>query len=250
VQRGHLPHEKHERWKHQLLRYIIENALLGLGLSPELALKVFEFDAKTLRKLAVRQRTGTQNIAENIWIVGHESSFGSGRLSMKYGDFSSLVQLGVGLHVGTALLQLYGELGVQPLVRTIARIRSLFGEEKERPPKEVEDELNKLESDFEIFKIQLFNEYKKYVKINSAVAVILVIVLTVLAYKAEDMIAAEVTIFIVAFSVLPAPVTLGALWLDAARAIRPIEAQADDLERRALRTRRKSEGETAGVANP
>jgi uncharacterized membrane protein YphA (DoxX/SURF4 family) len=73
------------------------------------------------------------------------------------------------------------------------------------------------------------------VKINFAVAVILIIVLTVLAYKAEDMISAELTIFIVALSVLPAPLTLGALWLDAAREIRPIMAQADDLERRALR---------------
>jgi hypothetical protein len=154
---------------------------------------------------------------------------------MKYGDFSSLVQLGAGLHVGTALLQVYGELGVQPLVRTIVRIRSLFGDEKERPPKETEDELNKLESDFEVFKIRLFNEYKRYVKINSVVAVILVIMLIVLAYKAEDMISAELTIVIVALSVLPAPLTLGALWVDAAREIRPIVAQANDLERRALR---------------
>ena len=45
---------------------------------------------------------------------------------MKYGDFSSVVQLGVGLHVGTALLQLYGELGVQPLVRVLNRTRSLL----------------------------------------------------------------------------------------------------------------------------
>jgi hypothetical protein len=146
------------------------------------------------------------------------------------------VQLGVGLHVGTAVLQLYGELGVQPLVRTITRIRSLFAE-KERPPKEVEDELNKLESDFDIFKIRLFNEYKKYVKINSAFAVVLVIVLMVIAYKAEDMIATELTIFIVALSVLPAPVTLCALWRDAAMEIRPIKEQADELESRALRER-------------
>ena len=32
---------------------------------------------------------------------------------MKYGDFSSLVQLGAGLHIGTAFLQVYGELGVE-----------------------------------------------------------------------------------------------------------------------------------------
>jgi hypothetical protein len=154
---------------------------------------------------------------------------------MKYGDFSSLVQLGVGLHVGTALLQLYGELGAQPLVRTITRIRSLFADEKERPPKECEDELNKLESDFEIFKIRLFNEYKKYVKINSVVAALPVVVLTIIAYRAEDTIAPTLTIFIVALSVLPAPLTLAALWRDATRELRSIKEQADELESRALK---------------
>ena len=53
---------------------------------------------------------------------------------MKYGDLSSVVQLGVGLHVGGAVLQLFGELGV-PLERRIARIRGLFRlPEAERPP--------------------------------------------------------------------------------------------------------------------
>jgi hypothetical protein len=88
---------------------------------------------------------------------------------MKYGDFSSLVQLGVGIHLGTALLQLYGELGVQPLVRTIARIESLFVDETELP-KDVEDELRRLECDFDIFKIRLFNEYKSFVKLRGCVS--------------------------------------------------------------------------------
>lgn len=156
---------------------------------------------------------------------------------MKYGDLSSLVQLGVGLHLGTALLQLYGELGVQPLVRTFARIRSLLADEGERRMKDVEDELDKLESDFEIFKIQLFNEYKKYVKINSGVAVLLVLVLIFISYKSGDAIAAWLAIVFVFLSVVPAPVTLGALWHDAAAQIRSIKEQADDLEGRALKCR-------------
>jgi hypothetical protein len=155
---------------------------------------------------------------------------------MKYGDFSSLVQLGVGIHLGTALLQLYGELGVQPLVRTKARIESLFVDETELP-KDVEDELRRLECDFDIFKIRLFNEYKSFVKINSVVAFLLVILLTVIAYKAEDPIAAELTVFIVALSVLPAPITLGLLWLDATIEIRPIKERADKLESLSLKRR-------------
>jgi hypothetical protein len=157
---------------------------------------------------------------------------------MKYGDFSSLVQLGVGLHVGTALLQLYGELGVQPLVRTIGRTRSLFlVPEGERPPKTIEDELDRLESKYEIFKIQLFKEYRNHVAINSIVAIILAIILIILAFKADDPISENwewTTVFMAAFSIFPAPITLGVLWFDAGKRVKPMKAEADKLEKRAL----------------
>jgi hypothetical protein len=156
---------------------------------------------------------------------------------MKYGDFSSLVQLGVGLHVGTALLQLYGELGVQPLVRAIGRTRSLFlVPEDERPPKAIEDELDRLESRYEIFKIQLFKAYRNHVAINSIVAGSLAITLTILAFKADDPISENwewTTIVMVALSILPAPVTLGVLWFDAHARAKPMKVEADKLERRA-----------------
>ncbi|UPT84277.1 hypothetical protein HAP41_0000028320 [Bradyrhizobium barranii subsp. apii] len=157
---------------------------------------------------------------------------------MKYGDFSSLVQLGVGLHVGTALLQMYGELGVAPLVRTIGRTRSLFlAPDGERPPKALEEELDRLESRCEIFKIRLFQEYRKYVRINSFVAVLLAIVLVAIAYKAQDDVIEGyewTTVVMFALSLLPAPSTLGALWVDANRQVKPMKDEADDLEKRAL----------------
>lgn len=159
---------------------------------------------------------------------------------MKYGDFSSLVQLGVGLHFGTALLQLYGELGVAPLVRTIARTRSLFAVPKdERPPKAIEDDLDRLESKYEIFKIQLFNEYKKYVFFNLAVAFVLAVMLAIIAFKADDTIAdawEPVTVLIVFLSIFPAPITLGVLWFDAGRQVKPLKFEADKVEERALST--------------
>jgi hypothetical protein len=159
-------------------------------------------------------------------------------LIMKYGDFSSLVQLGVGLHVGTALLQMYGELGVAPLVRTIGRARSLFlTPEGERPPKALEDELDRLESKYEIFKIRLFQEYRKYVRINSIVAIALAIILVVIAYKGQDDVTEGyewTTIVMFALSLLPAPLTLGALWIDANRQVKPMKDEADDLEKRLL----------------
>ena len=159
---------------------------------------------------------------------------------MKYGDFSSLIQLGVGLHVGTALLQLYGEIGVQPLVRAITRTRSLFTDEKERPPKAIEDELVKLESDFDIFKIRFFNDYKKYLIANSVVAILLVVALIVVSYKSEDPVPVELTIIFVALSVLPAAITLCVLWLDAGHEVKQMKATADDLESRALKSRSSS----------
>jgi hypothetical protein len=158
--------------------------------------------------------------------------------AMRYGDFSSLVQLGVGLHVGTAILQLYGDIGVQPLVRTISRTRSLFTvPEQERPPKELEDELDRLESRYEIFRIRLFKEYRRYVLANSIVALLLAILLAVLAFKADDLITGgweSLPPFFVFFSLCPALITLGALWLDANRQVKPMKTEADALEKKAL----------------
>ena len=66
------------------------------------------------------------------------------------------MQLGVGLHAGTALLQIYGEIGIQPLVRTLARIKNIVGE-SELEQEALTEEKRKLEADFDIFKILLFN---------------------------------------------------------------------------------------------
>lgn len=156
----------------------------------------------------------------------------------EYGDFSSVVQLGVGLHLGTALLQFYGELGVQPLVRILERTRSLFlAPEAEQPSKHLEAELMRLESEYEIFKIRLFQEYQKYVCINTSVALILAGILVAIAYKATDPVPEGhewITIFIVAFSVLPAPITLGSLWWDANRQVKPMKERANELEKLSL----------------
>jgi hypothetical protein len=128
---------------------------------------------------------------------------------MKYGDFISLVQLGVGLHVGTALLQLYGQIGVAPLARSLERTRSLFSApQNERPPKAIEDELERLESRFEIFKIRLFQEYRRYVFFNLVVATVLAGILVILSFKPNDPITKgwEWTVVLMpALSLLPGP---------------------------------------------
>jgi hypothetical protein len=157
---------------------------------------------------------------------------------MKYGDLSSIVQLGVGLHVGTAVLQLYGELGIAPLERRISRIKRLFRiPEPERPSRELEEELNWVESRYELFKIEFFREYRWCVALNSIVAVVLAVLLVVIALKADDQIADAYEWFVVlviAISYLPAPCILGSLWVDAQRRIKSLKAKANSIEKRAL----------------
>ncbi len=152
---------------------------------------------------------------------------------MRYGDFSSLVQLGVGLHAGTALLQIYGEIGIQPLVRTLGRVRSLVKDSDPLNESAVAD-FDQLEADFDIFRIQLFNEFKKYVVINFSMAAMLIVILIVVSYNAQEPLPDTLSVFFVFISVLPAPLTLGVLWFDASRQLRPLKSRADALEHRAL----------------
>ena len=101
------------------------------------------------------------------------------------------------------------------MVRIMDRTKSLFGDEESKPSDEVKTALAQLDSDFEIFKIRLFNEYRKYVVFNSGVAVVLLGILVTIAYLAQTPIAHTwTTIVIVALSTLPAPATLFALSID------------------------------------
>jgi hypothetical protein len=159
---------------------------------------------------------------------------------MKYGDFSSLVQLGVGLHLGAALLQTYGEFGIASLARAIERMERFFRvPDDERPSSALEEEFRDLESEFEIFRIRLTQEYRWYVWLNSGAALLLVGVLIVIAYKAQDDVSSGwcwTTIAMVALSVGPALTTLLSLSLDVHRQSKPIKTKADDLERRLGKT--------------
>jgi hypothetical protein len=152
---------------------------------------------------------------------------------MKYEDFSALVQLGVGLHLGTALLQLYGEIGVQPLIRAISRIKRILDDKKDS--KILIEELTQLEVRFEIFRIRLFNEFKKYIVINSIVAALLGVALVAISYKANDAMPHALSILIAFGSILPAPITVGVLWHDASKQLKPLKIQADKLEQAVLK---------------
>lgn len=157
---------------------------------------------------------------------------------MKYGDLSSIVQLGVGLHVGTAVLQLYAEFGIAPMERRLARIRDLFKlPEGESPPPELREELDRLEGRYGLFKINFFRQYRWFVTINSIVAAVLAVFLIVIACKAADDILDGYEWFVVVaigLSFIPAPVMLGVLWWDARQRVAPLKKVADDIETRAI----------------
>lgn len=157
---------------------------------------------------------------------------------MKYGDLSSIVQLGVGLHVGTAVLQLYTELGAAPLERRLARIRCLFEmPEGECPPPNLREELRRLEARYEVFKIRLFRKYRWLIVANSAVAGVLAIFLIVIACNAANDIIEETewfAIVAISFSFLPAPLMLGVLSWDGWKDVAPLKKLADDIETRAI----------------
>jgi hypothetical protein len=168
---------------------------------------------------------------------------------MKYGDFSSLVQLGVGLHAGTALLQIYGDIGIQPFVRTLTRIRQLL--EGTDPHVPAAEEFAQLESDFDIFRIQLFQEYRKYVVVNFAVAAVLMLLLVLIAYKADDPLSDVFSIFIVFGSIVPGPATVFILWCNASDQLAPLMARASALQAEALaRSRGGSQADLPPVKEP
>ncbi|MER9236419.1 hypothetical protein NKI56_31040 [Mesorhizobium sp. M0622] len=153
------------------------------------------------------------------------------RLTMYFGDFSSVVQLGVGLHLGTALLQMYGEIGLQPMVRSIARMQNVAEDPNHPPEDKYRDELASLISRFEVYKIQMFTEYKRYLIANSIVSFILIAILVFISYYYSQPINPQCSVIFVALSILPAPITLFCLWQDATNALRPLRDAADALER-------------------
>jgi hypothetical protein len=157
---------------------------------------------------------------------------------MKYGDLSSIVQLGVGLHVGTAVLQLYSEIGMAPLERRLVRVRELFKlPEGECPSAQLREELDRLEGRYGLFKIALFKRYRWLVLANSIVAAVLAVLLIIIACIANYDIADGYEWFAVlaiALSFLPAPLMLGVLWWDARQRIGPLKEAANDLEARAI----------------
>jgi hypothetical protein len=128
--------------------------------------------------------------------------------------------------------------GATPLERRIGRIRTLFNlPEHERPPANLGEELDQLESRYELFKIDFFNKYRWCVKANSIVAALLAVLLIVIAIKAEDVILDGYEWFAVmsiALAFLPAPILLFVLWFDSRSELAGLRNVARAIEKRAV----------------
>lgn len=125
---------------------------------------------------------------------------------MKLGDLSSVVQLGVGLHAGTAILQSVAEFMGTPLSRRIERLRLLAEIKAKRDPKYngCFQEACDLLGDLEVKKVQFFNEYKEIVSLNAGIAIALAILLSILAFCAEWEPPLAIALAFIALSLLPA----------------------------------------------
>jgi hypothetical protein len=135
---------------------------------------------------------------------------------MYAGDFVGLVQLGVVIHIGSALLQVYGEVGIQPVERRLQRLRSAYDINADCGSS-LGDELTELEGDFEIFRINFYNEYRTLIVINTFVAAALVLILVVISFNSAHKMTWATAVGITAVATLPGPYTLFILWRAYAR---------------------------------
>ena len=149
-------------------------------------------------------------------------------------DFASLVQLGVGLHAGTAILQIYGEIGLQPTIRAIDRLKALSDDTNFPLAAEYDERIRKVSSDFEIFKIRMAKEYRWYLVLNAVVAVLLTVALAAMAYTAQQEMPMIVSVVLTALAIGPAPVTLFAFWKDADLELGPLKSQIAAIEEEVL----------------
>jgi hypothetical protein len=133
---------------------------------------------------------------------------------MTLGDFSSVVQLGVGLHAGTALLQSIAELTATPLSRQLGRLLKISEVKLARDAsfQDIHDQACDLAGDLEIKKVQFFNEYREVVAINTAVAGVLALLLGVIAFLFGEEIHPGIGFLITLASFAPAPLSLWFLW--------------------------------------
>jgi hypothetical protein len=143
---------------------------------------------------------------------------------MKVQDFFSIVQLGVGIHLGTAVLHLTGEFGIAPVERRVDNIANWLREERETGNmlEAKEDELKDIQMRVNIFKTQYANAYRKLVIFMVGWAGILTSLLAVTSFNADADIGIAAGMLIVLACVLPACLSFAYIWQRSRDALAPI----------------------------
>lgn len=148
-------------------------------------------------------------------------------------DFFSVVQLGIGLHAGTALLQVSAELGAVPLER---RLNMLEEQVKELDPsrqnyEDIFEELKDIKSNWAIYNIRQYNTYRKMVVSTFVCAGLLTMILAVLSFLASAEISMIWGILLVGVSLAPAAVIFCYFWEKMQTALNPIEVRLVEFEK-------------------
>lgn len=162
---------------------------------------------------------------------------------MTFGDFSSLVQLGVGLHAGTALFQLLTEFGVAPLERRVLRLDEYIT----NAAPDQKGEIDELKTQLTIFKIQSFNEYKKFVLFNFVIALLLVGALIAISFLYTSSIHWVLAVIFSGFSILPAIITMHLHWSKASQPLSALQRRVEKVEHRLFPSSRKKIGEAKPI---
>jgi hypothetical protein len=150
---------------------------------------------------------------------------------MKVQDFFSIVQLGVGIHVGTAILHLIGEFGVAPVERRIENIAMWLREESAGIKLEdEEEELKDIQLLVHIYKTEYTNEYRKLAIGMIGVAGVLAFALAIMSFVADSDISIVVGLGLVLLSFVPAMIAFAYMLQKATAALAPIIRQVDGME--------------------
>jgi hypothetical protein len=147
-------------------------------------------------------------------------------------DFFTVVQLGVGIHAGTAILQLSGEFGIAPVERRVDNIARWLGEEREENNilSEQEDQLKAIKARIYIYKLQYAYVYRKQVYIMLGFAAGLLFCLDIMSFVAEADISLLIGLSLVLLCVFPAALYFAYLWQQSTAALAPIERAVSRME--------------------
>jgi hypothetical protein len=136
-------------------------------------------------------------------------------------SYPSVLQLGVGLHAGTVLLQSIAEFASAPVSHRIDRLAKIARLRRERLEKTcvdtsgaeaLESEILNTQSALELKKVQFFTEYKFAAAGNTFIALILFAGLVWAAISADYDVTPALSVLIVFLSAGPALISLVFLW--------------------------------------